>query len=95
MNKIKEIIDRLLNSLDTAQNNGFSGRKLTAFAIVLCCVAAHIKWIMLGNFEQLEMVLTIDYAFISALFGMTTYETIKKPTTNGSEKPNNPTADSN
>lgn len=92
MDKIKEIIDRLLNSLDTAQNNGFSGRKLTAFAIVLCCVAAHVKWIMLGNFEQLEMVLTIDYAFISALFGMTTYQNIK---TNGTEKPNNPPTDPN
>lgn len=83
MDKIKEIIDRLLNSLDTAQNNGFSGRKLTAFAIVLCCVAAHVKWIMLGNFEQLEMVLTIDYAFISALFGLTTYESVNKKKTEG------------
>lgn len=74
---ISDLYNRFLGSLDTRKETGFSGRKLTAFAIVLCCIAAHIKWITLGDFKQLEMVLTIDYAFVSALFGMTTYQNIK------------------
>lgn len=74
---IKEILNKLLDSFDTSKK-GFSGRKLTAFFIVLCVIAAHIKWISLGNFEQLEMVLTIDYGFLSVLFGLTTYSSIKQ-----------------
>ena len=34
---------------------------------------------VLGDFSQLEMVLTIDYAFIASLFGMTTYQAMKSP----------------
>jgi hypothetical protein len=67
----------LLGSLDTKKNTGFSARKLTSITVMLCVVAAHIKWIALGNFHQLEMVLTIDYAFVAALLGMTTYQNIK------------------
>jgi len=73
---MKEIID---NIIDSFKNNekGYSSRKLTAFAITVMVVIIHIKWITLGNFSQLELVLTIDYSFIAALFGMTTYHAIK------------------
>jgi hypothetical protein len=57
-------------------DKGFSSRKLTAFIIVACIVAAHIKWITLGDFSQLETVFLIDYGFIAALFGMTTYSSL-------------------
>lgn len=70
------IIDNILKSFN-GQNEGFSSRKLTAFVIIVCVVVAHIKWIMLGDFKQLEMVLTIDYGFIATLFGMTTYSSLK------------------
>ena len=56
---------------------GYSSRKLTAFVIIICVVATHIKWLTLGNLSQMEMVLTIDYGFIAALFGMTTYSSLK------------------
>ena len=75
---MKEIYDKLLGSLDMKRGNGFSGRKLTAFVLVLAVVAIHIKWIIFGDFSHLEMVLTIDYAFIASLFGMTTYQSIKE-----------------
>lgn len=73
---MKKILDDILKSFN-GQNEGFSSRKLTAFVIIVCVVVAHIKWIMLGDFKQLEMILTIDYGFIATLFGMTTYSSLK------------------
>jgi len=76
---MKEIFDKLINSFDN-EPKGFSSKKLTAFILVLMSVVAHIKWFILGDFSQLEMVLTIDYAFIASLFGMTTYQAMKTQT---------------
>ena len=58
-------------------NAGYSSRKLTAFIIIACVVAAHIKWLSLGDLSQLGEVLIIDYGFVAALFGMTTYSGLK------------------
>lgn len=73
---MKEIMQNILNSFNT-NKGGYSSRKLTAFVIVAMVVFIHIKWLTLGNLTQLEMVLTIDYSFIAALFGMTTYQALK------------------
>jgi hypothetical protein len=73
---MKKIFDNILNSFNNHEK-GYSSRKLTAFVIVLLVIIAHIKWLALGDFTHLEMVLTIDYSFIAALFGMTTYHSIK------------------
>jgi hypothetical protein len=73
---MKEIMQNILNSFNT-NKGGYSSRKLTAFIIVAMVVITHIKWLTLGNLTQLEMVLTIDYSFIAALFGMTTYQSLK------------------
>lgn len=75
---ISNLYNKFLGSLDTQKGSGFSGRKLTAFALVICVIAIHIKWISLGNFDQMEMVLTIDYSFIAVLFGLTTYSAMKE-----------------
>ena len=80
MKKIQEIWDGFILSLDN-QQKGFSGKKLTALCIVVCVIAAHVKWIAMGDFTQLEMVLTIDYAFIATLFGINTYDKMKNGTT--------------
>lgn len=58
-------------------NTGFSSRKLTAFTIIACVVAAHIKWLCMGDFSLIGEVLIIDYGFVAALFGMTTYSGLK------------------
>ena len=58
-------------------NSGYSSRKLTAFTIIACVVAAHVKWLSLGDLSQLGEVLIIDYGFVAALFGMTTYSGLK------------------
>jgi len=74
---MKEIFNKLIASLEI-KDGGYSARKLSAFAIMLCVITAHIKWLSLGNFTQLEMVLTIDYGFISVCLGLTTYESLQK-----------------
>ena len=74
---MKEIFDNIMKSFN-GKEEGFSSRKLTAFAIVVMVIIAHIKWLSLGDLTQLEMVLTIDYGFIAALFGLTTYSALKK-----------------
>lgn len=73
---MKEIFSNILKSFNNNEE-GYSSRKLTAFVIVFLVVIIHIKWLALGDFTHLEMVLTIDYSFIAALFGMTTYHSIK------------------
>jgi len=45
--------------------------------LVSLVVLEHLKWLNLGDLTQLGEVLIIDYTFISALFGMTTYQKIK------------------
>jgi hypothetical protein len=73
---MKKYLDKLISSLDT-HTKGFSARKLTAFVIIICVIAAHIKWLSLADFSLLGEILMIDYAFVAALLGMTTYQNIK------------------
>ncbi len=73
---MKQILQKLIDSFDTT-TKGFSSRKLTAFIIVSCVIAAHVKWLSIGDLTQLGEVFIIDYTFIAALFGMTTYSGIK------------------
>ena len=57
--------------------SGLSSRKLTAFVIILCVIAAHVKWLSIGDLSQSGEVFIIDYGFVAALFGMTTYSGLK------------------
>jgi len=75
MKDLITIITKIIDSFDLTKK-GWSARKLTAFAITLCVIAIHIKWIAMGDFSQLETVFLIDYGFIAALFGMTTYSNL-------------------
>lgn len=72
------IANRLIGALDTHTKDSFSARKLSAFVVICCVIAAHIKWMALGNLTDLGTVLTIDYTFVASLLGLTTYEAIKK-----------------
>lgn len=78
---MKDLFQKLQSAFDT-HSKGFSARKLTAFAIVLCVFVAHVAWIknafLKDDFSLFEGVLIIDYSFISGLLGMTTYEALKK-----------------
>lgn len=83
---MNQILTKILSGLDT-HTKGFSARKMSAFVIIICCIAAHVKWIALGDFKELDIVLGIDYGFIALCLGMTTYESIK---TNGSSNTGEP-----
>lgn len=78
---MKEIFSDLYNNFVGSLNNkrdvGFSGRKLTAFTLVIVVIATHIKWLALGDLSNIENILIIDYSFIASLFGMTTYQSMK------------------
>lgn len=90
---MKKFLSDLLDSFKISET-GLSSRKLTAFVIVILVTVIHAKWLMMGNLSQLEMVLTIDYAFISALFGMTTFTSLKSfGKDEKSEKPDEKTKD--
>lgn len=78
---MKDILSNIVKSFNN-RTEGFASKKLTAFAVMCCVVAAHIKWITLGNFEQLEIVLTIDFSFISVLYGINVADKKTNPTKN-------------
>lgn len=86
---MKELINKIISSLDT-HSTGFSARKLSAFAVMLSVLTAHVAWLKkaftTGDFSQLQGVLTIDYAFIAACLTLTTF---------GPAKPKQPDATSN
>jgi hypothetical protein len=55
----KEIYNGLLNSFDNKKDNGFSGRKLTAFTFTLCGVYA--------NYQVFNLPVISDHLAISVL----------------------------
>lgn len=85
--KLHKAIKWFLSALDT-HSKGSSARKWSAFAIMVCVVMMHTAWIRYAftheNFMLMEGILIIDYSFIAALLGMTTWEAMKK----GKDKPN-------
>lgn len=78
---MKEFWRKIVASLDTVTKDGFSARKLSAFVIMFCVLAAHVAWLkkafLENDFSLLSEVILIDYGFISVCLGMTTYENIK------------------
>jgi len=84
---MKKVIEYFISAFDT-YSKGASARKVSAFSIMLCIIVAHAAWIkkcfMENDFSLLTTVLTIDYAFVGTLLGLTTYEKIKLKT---DEKP--------
>jgi hypothetical protein len=77
---MKEIFRKLVASL-TTEPGGFSARKLSALVIMSCAVAAQIVWLKHSykhdDFMLLGEVLMIDFAFVGACLGMTTWEKLK------------------
>lgn len=75
--KLEELYNNLMWSFDS-EPKGFSSKKLTAFVMTLMVVIVHVKWLLLGNLTNIENVLIIDFSFISALMGISTYQSIKQ-----------------
>lgn len=78
---IGEFFQKLMKSFDN-QEDGLSARKLTAFAIMVLIIIAHVKWLNScyknNEFNLLPEILMIDYGAILTLLGLTTWERVKK-----------------
>ena len=74
-NPFKNFSDSLKNS-----EEGFSGRKLTAFTLTCCIVALHIFYfiysLVLGKFELFINVLVIDLIGVAFFLGLVTVANI-------------------
>lgn len=77
---MKQILIDFKNNLSGSfkfEKGGYSARKLTSATIILMVVIAHIIWLKhcftKEDFSLLSEVLIIDYGFVAALLGMTTY----------------------
>jgi len=70
---MKKIIDNLIGSFDTVKENGFSARKLSAFALMVCIAFVHFKWV---NHENVAEVLIIDLCGVLILLGLVTAQNI-------------------
>ena len=74
---MKEFIKKIVSSLDT-HSKGLSARKLTAFAVMTCVIAAHAMWLYKGDLTNISEIFIVDYTFVAALLGLTTYQAIKE-----------------
>jgi hypothetical protein len=70
---MKRIIDNLIGSFDTVKENGFSARKLSAFALMVCVAFVHFKWV---NHENVAEVLIIDLCGVLILLGLVTAQNV-------------------
>lgn len=78
--KLLEIYNKLLGSLDNKKDSGFSARKLTSLTTMLMIIGVHISWLKYAfikeDFEYLTEVLMIDELFILLLLGIITLEQV-------------------
>jgi hypothetical protein len=70
---MKRIINNLIGSFDTVKENGFSARKLSAFALMVCVAFVHFKWV---NHENVAEVLIIDLCGVLILLGLVTAQNV-------------------
>jgi hypothetical protein len=70
---MKRIIDNLIGSFDTVKENGFSARKLSAFALMICIAFVHFKWV---NHDNVAEVLIIDLCGVLILLGLVTAQNV-------------------
>lgn len=83
---MKRIIDNILNSFNNAPGRGYSGKKMTAFAITIAYCYSH----RFLESEHLAAVLAVDGALIATLFGINTYDkSLKKNESNTNEQEGN------
>lgn len=81
---MKNLFNRLINSFDN-ENAGFSARKLTAFALVLCIYYIHYKYV---NESIAIEALIIDLCGVLIALGIVTAEQVIK-LKNGGNNENN------
>jgi hypothetical protein len=87
MKLFKKIRDNVLDSFNT-EKGGYSARKLTAFATVLCIIFIHVKYIETPNAID---ALFYDMLFVLLMLGIVTFEQLYRFKTGKAETPAKPT----
>ncbi len=75
---MKQLINKILGSLDTHSKNSFSARKLSAFVVMVMIIILHVKWFKSDKWEYIAEVLALDYTFILVCLGLATWQYIKE-----------------
>ena len=75
---MKQLINKLLGSLDTHSKNSFSARKLSAFVVMVLVIVLHVKWFKSDKWEYIAEVLALDFTFILVCLGIATWQSIKE-----------------
>lgn len=75
---MKEMVRKIIASLDTVTPDGFSARKLSGFTVVFMIVICHLTWVkwafIHNDFSLFPSVLAADISFVVACFITTTAE---------------------
>jgi hypothetical protein len=79
------MIDKLIGSFDNVKNQGFSARKLTAFALMLCIAFIHFRFV--DNSNAVE-ALIIDLSGVLLCLGIVTAQNIIEFRNNSNNKQN-------
>lgn len=74
---MKQLINKILGSLDTHSKNSFSARKLSAFVVMVLVIVLHVKWFKSDKWEYIAEVLALDFTFILVCLGLATWQAIK------------------
>ena len=68
-----KMINKLLGSFDNVKGQGFSARKLTAFALMLCIAFIHFRFVDINNAIE---ALMIDLSGVLLCLGIVTAQNI-------------------
>jgi hypothetical protein len=83
--KFYEIYSNLLGSFKTGKD-GFSARKVSAFAIIVMVIILHVKWFRSDRWEFITEVLGLDFFFILCCLGLATWQAVKEKTIDNEQK---------
>ena len=80
--KIKEVYEGIIGSLDNKKNKGFSARKISVLVVMICVIFIHLSWLkhafLREDYDYIIEILTIDSLFVLLLLGIVTMEQITK-----------------
>ena len=80
--KITELYNGVIGSLDNKKNSGFSARKISVLVIMVCIILIHLSWLkhafLREDYEYIIEILSIDSLFVLLLLGIVTMEQITK-----------------
>jgi hypothetical protein len=80
--KIKEVYEGIIGSLDNKKNTGFSARKISVLVMMVMIILIHSSWLkhafLREDYEYIIEILTIDSLFVLLLLGIVTMEQVTK-----------------